>query len=124
MPIDELQTSERLVFDGALSATTAVALMVGFALAAAWLLWRERASLGLGWAVAFWGMRMAAVGMALWMVVGPMQETVEQTTKSQSIVLLADASQSMETIDPSDPASAIRWSLAADASEATSTLKL
>jgi len=120
--IDELQTTERLVFDGALSVTTAVTLMVAFALSAAWLLWRERMSLGLGWASAFWGMRMAAVGMALWMAVGPMQESVEKMTKSQSISILADASQSMDTIDPLDPAAAIRWSLASNASEEPTVL--
>jgi len=124
MLMDELQTSDRLVFDGALSVATASALVVVFALAAAWLLWRERAALGLGWALAFWGMRMAAVGVALWMAVGPMRETVEQTTQSQSIAILADASQSMDTVDPLEPAAALRWSLAIEASKEPSAVIL
>ncbi len=124
MPLDQIQTSERLVFDGALGLFTATVLAGAFALAAAWLLWRDRHRLGVGWAVTSWGLRMVAVGAALWMAIGPMQESVEQSTKAQSITLLADISQSMETIDPSDPSSAVRWKLALDTNEEPSVLAL
>ena len=122
--MNEPQTTERLIFEGALSVPIAVVLLVAFALAAAWLLWRERISLGMRWALAFWAMHMAAVSTALWMAVGPMQESVEKATKSQSISILADSSQSMDIVDPLDPAVAVRWDLAAEVDDQPSLVTL
>lgn len=122
MPTDSLQTSESIVFDGTVTLTTAI--VIGFVLAAiaAWLLYRERQSVGPRWAGLFWLMRMTAIGVALWMLSGPVHETIERSTVSQSIAILADASQSMDTVDVPDPTDLMRWTLAGSAKDEVSEL--
>lgn len=118
MPTDQLTTSERLVFDGSVGLPTAVMLAVLLAVAAAWLMWRERKVLGKPWAVVFWMLRMTALAVALWMLTGPMQEKSERLTKPQSIAILADGSNSMETLDSPKPGEALRWALATESAQA------
>ncbi len=122
MPKDHFITSERFVFEGALGVSTAVAIALFLAATAAWMLWRYRDAVGTGWAIVFWALRMVAVGVALWMVVGPAKETIELSTSTQSIAILSDASQSMEIFDPSDPATSLRWQLAMNHEEGTDAL--
>jgi len=124
MPFDPSQISENLVFDGAVGLATAGVLAVVFASATAWLLWRDRRGLGTRWAIAFWVLRMAAVGAVLWMLVGPMRETIDRSTKPLSIAILADGSQSMEVVDPPDPVDSLRWSLASASDTERSALTL
>jgi len=112
MPTDLLESSERVVFEGALGVSTAVAVALLLAAVTAWTIWRSRETLGAGWSIAFWALRMIALGVALWMVVGPVQENIQRSTIPQSITILSDASQSMETIDAADPTAALRWHLA------------
>ncbi len=114
MPTDTLQTSDNLVFDGTLSLTTTVGLGLLLAAVAGWLLWRERQTLGLRWAGLFWLLRMTAMGIALWMLLGPVHETVKRTTVTQSIAIFADASESMETVDSPDATDLLRWTLASE----------
>lgn len=122
MPTDALQTSESIVFDGTVTATTAVVIGVVLALIAAWLLYRERLSVGPRWAGLFWLLRMTAIGMALWMLSGPVHETIERTTVTQSIAILTDASQSMETVDTPDNIDLLRWTLASASDQQISEL--
>lgn len=122
MPNNALQTSEQLIFDGTVSVTTAVVLGLVLAAIAAWLLWRERQSMGTRWASLFWLLRMAAIGVALWMLAGPVHETVERSTVTQSIAILADASESMETVDAPDATDLLRWTLASETDEELSPL--
>ena len=112
MPTNPLQTSDSLVFNGTVSVATTIALGMLLAAIGAWLLWRERQTLGLRWAGLFWLLRMTAVGVALWMLLGPVHETVERETVTQSIAILADTSESMETVDSLDEADLLRWALA------------
>jgi hypothetical protein len=124
MPTDQLQISERLVFDGAVGVTTAATLAVLLAAATAWLMWRERRALGMFWALVFWVLRMGALGVALWLLVGPMQEQRERLTKPQSIAILADGSNSMETVDPPQASETLRWALATQATSEASAVTL
>ena len=124
MPVEQLQSMESLVFDGAVSPATAVALAWAFAAATAWLSWRDRGELGTPWAVAFWMLRMTAVGVALWMLAGPTRETIHRSTTPQSIAIFADDSQSMEVVDPLQPADALRWALASASDAELSTVTL
>ncbi|NOZ39753.1 MAG: hypothetical protein GXP24_05955 [Planctomycetes bacterium] len=114
MPTDSLQTSDHLVFEGTLSLTTTVCLGLLLAAIAGWLLWRERQTLGLRWAGLFWLLRMAAMSIAMWMLLGPVHETVKRTTVTQSIAIFADASESMETVDSPDAIDLLRWTLASE----------
>ncbi len=122
MPKDHFITSEHFVFEGALGVSTAIALALFLAAMAAWMLWRYRDAVGTGWAIVFWTLRMIAVGVALWMVVGPTKETIELTTATQSIAILSDASQSMEIFDPPEPTTSLRWQLAINQEEGKDAL--
>ena len=124
MPTDQLQISERLVFDGAVGVSTAATLAVLWAVATAWLMWRERQALGTFWALVFWVLRMGALGVALWMLVGPMQEQSARLTKPQSIAILADGSNSMETVDPSPASETLRWALAMQTTDEAAAVTL
>ncbi len=112
MPNDPLQTSDSIVFDGTVGATTAVVVGILLAAIAAWLLWRERQTIGSRWAGLFWLMRMTAIGLALWMLSGPVHETIERSTVKQSITILTDASESMNTVDAPNASERLRWTLA------------
>ncbi len=108
------QQSENLIFDGALSLPTAIViglLLIGLT---TWLLIRDRNALGTGWATVFWATRLGAVGLALWMAVGPTMEKVERSSTPQSIAIIADHSESMNIVDPPDGAESVRWELAAE----------
>ena len=56
----------------------------------------------------------SAFGCALWMLAGPTQLQIDRTTTNQSIAIFADGSESMEMVDPPDPADSLRWRLAID----------
>ncbi len=122
MPIDQLQISDSLVFDGTVSVATAISLGLLLAVLAGWLLWRERQTLGARWAGLFWVLRMTAMGVALWMLSGPVCETIERTTVTQSIAILADASESMETVDPPEETDLLRWTLASESGAKSAVL--
>lgn len=124
MPTDEKLVLERIVFDGSIGITAAALLAVAMALVAAWLMWRERRTLGLFWAALFWMLRVTALAIALWMLVGPMQEQKERRTKPQSIAILADGSNSMITVDPAEPTDTLRWSLSTDSANSDSPVSL
>ena len=122
MPNDSLQTSESIVFAGSVSLTTAIVLGIALSAVSAWLMWRERRTVGAVWATLFWLLRTVAIGVALWMLAGPMHETVKRETVRQSIAILADASQSMDTVDPPDATTLLRWTLANEVDAAESPL--
>src|SRR5262245_50412799 len=114
MPTDNTQQLEQLAWDGVVNGPTALVLFGAIALLAAWSLWRERFVVGRGWAMAFWVLRVAAFGCALWMLAGPTRLKINRTTINQSVAIFADGSESMETVDPPDPAESLRWRLAID----------
>lgn len=103
---------DQMAWEGLVDGPTALVIGVLVALAAAWSLWRERRAVGRGWAVAFWILRVVAFGVALWMLAGPTQQRIERTTRTQSIAIFADGSESMGVVDPPQPVDAIRWALA------------
>lgn len=124
MPTDQKQVLERIVFDGSIGQTAAAVLAVAMALVAAWLMWRERRTLGIFWAALFWVLRVTALAVALWMLVGPMQERNERRTKPQSIAILADGSNSMITVDPAEATDTLRWALSASSETTDSPVTL
>jgi hypothetical protein len=112
MPIDKPEITERLAWEGLVGGWTALAIWLALAAVTAWFLWRERNAVGRGWAFAFWIMRMVAFGCVLWMLAGPTQQRIERTSTSQSVSIFADDSESMDIVDPPEPAETLRWSLA------------
>jgi hypothetical protein len=116
------QFVEQLAWDGPIGARAAVAIFAVLALWTAWALWRERRALGLGWAAAFWLLRVVAFGCALWMLAGPTTLRIERTTQPQSIAIYADGSESMDVVDAPDPADSARWALAVAGGDGESPL--
>ena len=121
---DSLQSFESLVFDGTVSVATALGLGLLLATVAAWLMWRERQTVGPRWAGLFWVLRMTAIVVALWMLSGPSHETIERETVRQSIAILADASGSMNTVDAPNAVDLLRWTLASEIRSEPSSLAL
>ncbi|HEY3394972.1 MAG TPA: hypothetical protein VGK58_19865 [Lacipirellulaceae bacterium] len=115
MNSNALQIFEKMTWEGVVDGRTALVIGVIIALAAAWSLWRERRAVGRGCAAAFWVLRVVAFGVALWMLAGHTQQRVERTTTTQSIAIFADGSESMDVVDPPDPADSVRWALAVNA---------
>lgn len=109
MPTDKLETLRQFAWEGVLTPWTAGVLAAAAAALAAWMLWRERYALSLAWRVVFWALRMGAVGMVLWMLLGPTVLTIERRTSPQSIAIFVDESDSMGVVDATAPAEAARW---------------
>jgi hypothetical protein len=109
---DKSQFTERLDWQGLVSWQAAVVIGVVLAAVAAWALWREREALGRGWAMAFWFLRLAAFGCALWMLAGPTWLHIERSSTDQTVAIFADNSDSMEVVDPVDAFDSVRWSVA------------
>ncbi len=115
MPIEHDRITESLVFDGAIALRSAVVLGMVLLILTSWLLLRDRRVLGTAWTAVFWVLRVAALGVALWMAVGPVRERIERTSIPQSIALIVDRSESMDVVDPPDGIQELRWQLAARA---------
>ena len=112
MPLENNQT-ENLIFDGALALPTALIVGATLVVLTTWLFMRDRRAIGTAWRILFWLTRTAAVGLALWMAVGPTTEKIERTSTPQSIAIIADQSESMSVVDPAESLDEIRWNLAA-----------
>jgi hypothetical protein len=111
---DSPQVVDQLAWEGLISGQTALAIWLALAAIAAFFLWRERRAVGNWWAATFWVLRCVAFAFALWMLAGPTQQRIERITTSQSIAIFADGSESMDVVDPPEPADAVRWALALD----------
>lgn len=109
---DNTEIIESFAFDGALQPLHAVGLCLLLAAFWAWLLWRERYATGPFWACAFWVLRMVALAVVLWMLLGPTFLIKERTTIPQTVALLVDGSESMNVVDPLPASELIRWRLA------------
>jgi hypothetical protein len=112
MPNDYLQFEERLAWEGVVGIETALIIGAVLVSLAAWALWRERDAVGRGWAIAFFGLRLAVFGCVLWMLTGPTLLHIDRSSTKQAVAIFADNSESMEVVDPVEPAESIRWALA------------
>ncbi len=99
---------ETMSIDGPIGILSAIGIGVLLALVFAGLLWSQRRATGTGWAAAFWGLRVVAVGLILWMLLGPSWVTQRRTTKPQSVAVLIDTSESMDVNDPPSTRQ-LRW---------------
>ena len=95
-------TIEQLAWEGILSLP--LTLVLGCLLTALLLrsLFREFALLG-RWTIAFAILRLVALAVVLWMLMGPTLQTKHRIQTPQTIALLVDDSGSMSTQDPEEP---------------------
>ncbi|MGV3486176.1 MAG: hypothetical protein ACO1RT_17290 [Planctomycetaceae bacterium] len=109
MPPTKTATNEFLSFDHPFR--TEWLMLLGLACAAIliWTLYRERAILGGKTTSLFAGLRIAGLAAAFWMLLAPTSVVEKSTTTRKAIVLVADASASMTTVDPAGTADDLRW---------------
>lgn len=106
------QLVESLSIDGPISIAGAIGIGVLLAILFALLLWSQQRATGAAWAVAFWGLRVIAIAVVLWMLLSPSWVTQRRTTKPQSVAVIVDTSESMDVNDPPSTRQ-YRWGQAA-----------
>ncbi|TWU54878.1 hypothetical protein Poly51_36000 [Rubripirellula tenax] len=103
------QSVTRWVFDGALSPTTAIAIGVALMVLMGTILWVERSVIGRVWTIVFGLLRLVALLAVSWMLLQPSQVSEQTITQKRSIAILADRSESMNTIDQTLTAEMLPW---------------
>ena len=110
----------RLSFEGPLTATGAGIIMAVAVLLFGGLLWRDRQVTGTTTALLFFALRSVVTGVAVWMLLGANSVRETRNESSRTVVLAADVSPSMSTIDDDHSMNVLRWGLAADPASADS----
>ncbi len=108
----EIVVTEGLQANGALSWNVSMALTaILIVLAIGWLM-RQRELLGTPTTVLLSLLRIVVIVVAVWMVVQPSWTRTETISRRAEVVVLADGSGSMDTIDPPQTALSDDWQLA------------
>lgn len=102
-------TTEHLALDGPIHIVVAVVLTCALLWLFAWSLRREQKVIGKRNVVFFWFLRAAALGIAMWMLLGPSSVRVEETSARRTVVIAVDVSGSMQTVDPVGTSDDLRW---------------
>ena len=108
-PAPETRVSESMQAAGPFSFEFSIALTVLLIVFAVFWLFRQRALLGTSSTVLLALMRTVVVIVAVWMVTQPAWTRTETTTRNAEVVILADASGSMDTIDPVETTLNAQW---------------
>jgi hypothetical protein len=111
MPPTSITTAESFIVDGPIGLPVAIGIGLVLAMLLAVVLRRESRVLGSRTVVIFWGLRMVAVSVVLWMLLAPMKILIETSTTRRAIVFMTDVSGSMQTIDPAGTSDDLRWAL-------------
>lgn len=111
---EQVSIQEGMSTKGLFDTNTAIALLVLAIVAASWWLFRQRELMGNYTTVFVACLRLIVIATANWMLMEPNSTRTETVSRASEILLLADASGSMETIDSPDSATAQLWSHAID----------
>lgn len=117
MEATKTATNEFLSFDHPFRAEWLVLFGLACAVILTWTLYRERSILGRKTTLLFAVLRVAGLAAAFWMLLAPTSVVEKSTTTRKAIVLLADASASMTTVDPAGTADDLRWASTASGEE-------
>src|SRR6478736_4782084 len=109
MLIGTADSLEHLGFEGPLSLWQAVLLGCLIAVAAYWTSFRVPSRARRRTAPIVWFIRTAVAALIVWMLLGPVRETIERHVEPRSLAIVTDVSASMETIDPIEPKTELRW---------------
>lgn len=121
MPATTTTSTEHLALDSPIHVAVAVLGACALLWLFAWSLRREQNIVGKRNVVLFWLLRAAALGIAVWMLLGPSSISFEQSTTRQSVAIVFDVSRSMQTVDPPGTADDLRWSMTAEAAKNSTT---
>jgi hypothetical protein len=111
-PAQNTETIKKFALEGPLSIRHLIILGAVVALVILFFAWRDFKAAGSRKLLVFLFLpRLAALGVALWMLAGPSMVTMSRQFKPKSIVVLADASGSMGLVDaPDGSGNTLRWS--------------
>ncbi|MEZ6046069.1 MAG: hypothetical protein R3C11_10910 [Planctomycetaceae bacterium] len=113
MPDDQVQVIREAAFEGPFSSWQVI--LIGLVIVALFTvtLFTEYRRSGKKIVWLFWGFRLLALSALLWMLLEPtLKTTIRQETR-KTMAVVADVSESMQTIDPANPVQDERWDLAA-----------
>jgi hypothetical protein len=110
----DTKTIPKFALEGPLSVHQLIILGAVVAVLIGFFAWRDYKAAGSRKLLVFLFLpRLAALGVALWMLAGPSMLTVSRQFKPKSIVVLADGSGSMGLVDaPDGSGGTLRWSAA------------
>lgn len=105
----QTETLQSLSFDGPLTAWQGIVCGCLLAAIVFWMLfairkdgrWKLRALL--------FGLRLGALAVLVWLLLGPVQETTIRHLTPKSVAVVTDVSQSMNVVDPPDKLADLRW---------------
>ena len=112
--VDSVETSQRITWQGPLTPGQAIALGAALILLSGAALWAESRFTNRRVPLIFWPLRIVVLAIVVWMLLEPTHTTLERRTERKSLAIIADASGSMEIIDPADSATDLRWTMAAE----------
>jgi len=121
MPTEQTETLERLAFEGPLSLWQVVFVGAVLLALAFWSVFRVPERARRKSAPLLWLLRIAAVAILLWMLLGPVNVTLDRHLTPKSIAIVTDVSGSMDSSDPPEKTSDLRWRAVHD-TDAGSTL--
>jgi hypothetical protein len=122
MPATTTTSTEHLALDGPIPVAVAVLVVCALLWLFAWSLRRERDIVGKRNVMLFWLLRAAALGIAVWMLLGPSSIHFEQSTTRQTVAIAVDVSRSMQTVDPVGTADDLRWSMTSESAKILPTV--
>jgi hypothetical protein len=119
---EHTETLQSLAFDGVLSLWQGV--LVGGLLAALafWNLFRVPSDARRRIAPVLWLLRVSAIALVVWMLLGPVRQTIVRRTIPKSFAVITDVSHSMDAVDPPDKKADIHWAAATGADSASALL--
>lgn len=114
MPDEHVQLIEQFRWDGPL--TVPQSLLIGGAVVGllVWIWWRTPRRAPQRWLPVLWFLRLVALAVLLWMLLGPTQVSVRRHLTPKTVAVVTDISGSMQTVDAGNPAEDVRWGLAAE----------
>ena len=117
-----IETTRQLAFDGPFGWLVIVPGFIVLLLIVFWSLLRERKVIGKGLFWLFGCLRLLSLVAVCWMLMAPDTVTTRRTTVRKTMVIAADVSGSMQTVDQPDSADDLRWTLSINQEETDSAI--
>lgn len=114
MPNSQTETFEAFAYEGVLNWISATWLFVAASMMVGTFLWRERHVIGEAIVGLFFVLRVVAIALVVWMLLGPTYVSTDRISFPNTIALVVDNSASMSVSDELPSLERMRWNLAID----------